>query len=44
MGANWLADEQALKALSGQKLEFELDIRNIVLDKLTETVRVPTFT
>ena len=44
MGANWLADEQALKTLSDQKLEFELDIRNIVLDKLTETVRLPTFT
>ena len=43
MGADWLADEQALKTLSDQRLEFELDIRDIVLDKLTETVRVPTF-
>ena len=43
MGADWLADEQALKTLCDQRLEFELDIRDIVLDKLTETVRVPTF-
>jgi hypothetical protein len=35
LGANWLADEQVLKSLKDKDLEFELEIRNIVLDKLT---------
>jgi len=38
LGANWLTDEHALGSIEDKELEFELEIRNIVLDKLTETV------